>query len=375
MSLVVTLHDGLSLVLPGAAGGTDRGAADRGGAGHTAAEGEGAPRHVPDGAPPEGLSAVRRSPGPCRGRRGVRRAGAQVRRAGGLRRRRATSRRVTKAPCARSRAVYRMDLVERLAGAGGETVAPRPLYAAKDALAALHRRVPAVRGFLTATSTALRRRFGWETVYVPVGLKAEVPVTSAVDRRDGSVRVEVDLTGLPGDVTEVAVMNEQGARAFDRFEDSGGAVLHGDAIGTWDEVTAAGARFVSPAYRVAFSIEPGRWGGAAPRPRAGRRPPRLGRVRAHGAREARAACATNCASGGHRELRPPHLPVLPPACGPLAVPLSPSGSPLRGRRRTRRGSRRARAGLHVSAARGGRAPRACRARRRRRHLLPVDTRG
>ena len=157
-------------------------------------------------------------------------------------------------PSCTVRAVYRMDLVERLAGAGGARVAPRPLYAAKDALAALHRRVPAARGVLTATSSALRRRFGWQTVYVPAGLMAEVPVTSIVDRRDGSVRVEVDLSGLPADVTEVALMNEQGARAFDRYEDAAGTALRGDAIGTWDEVTAASARFVSSAHGVAFSM-------------------------------------------------------------------------------------------------------------------------
>jgi hypothetical protein len=152
------------------------------------------------------------------------------------------------------RAVYRMDLVERLAGDGGARVAPRPLYVAKDALAALHRRVPAARGVLTATSSALRRRFRWETVYVPGGPKAEVLVTSVVDRRTGSVRVEVDLSGLPAGVTEFAVMNEQGARAFDRYEDASGAVLRGDGIGTWDVVTAESARFVCATHGVAFSM-------------------------------------------------------------------------------------------------------------------------
>ena len=39
------------------------------------------------------------------------------------------------------------------------------LYAAKDSLAALHRRVPPLRGPLTAASAALRRVFGWVTTY------------------------------------------------------------------------------------------------------------------------------------------------------------------------------------------------------------------
>ena len=40
-------------------------------------------------------------------------------------------------------------------------------------------------------------------------------------------------------------MNELGARHFDRYVDADGADLRGDEIGTWDEVTAARASFVS----------------------------------------------------------------------------------------------------------------------------------
>ena len=49
-------------------------------------------------------------------------------------------------------------------------------------------------------------------------------------------------------------MNEQGARCFDRYEDSDGAVLRGAGIGTWDEVGADRASFVSTGHRVAFSL-------------------------------------------------------------------------------------------------------------------------
>lgn len=158
-------------------------------------------------------------------------------------------------PLCTIRAVYRMDLVERLAGARGGTLRSRPLYAAKDALAALHRRLPAARRVLTAASSALRRRFRWRTVYVPVGLCAVIPVTVSVDRRDGSLVVSAALGGLPAGATEVALMNEQGARTFTRYEDEAGAVLLGGAIGTWEEVTAPVARFVSTARRVSFAAE------------------------------------------------------------------------------------------------------------------------
>ena len=153
------------------------------------------------------------------------------------------------------RAVFRVDLVERLRTADGQTVGPRVLYGAKDALAAVHRRVPASRGLLTAVSSALRDRFAWRTTYVPAGVAVSVPVTSRVDRGRGTVQVAVDLAGLPAWVTEAALMNEQGARAFDRYEEAG-AALCGDAIGAWDEVGAPGARFVCSSHDVVFSLAP-----------------------------------------------------------------------------------------------------------------------
>ena len=39
-----------------------------------------------------------------------------------------------------------------------------------------------------------------------------------------------------------------------RYTDAAGADLRGDQIGTWDEVTAATAAFVSTAHQVAFSL-------------------------------------------------------------------------------------------------------------------------
>ena len=148
-----------------------------------------------------------------------------------------------------------MDLVERLAGPDGARVGSRTLYAAKDALAALHRRAPALRGLLTATSSGLRRAFGWETTYVETAPAGTIAVTYE-GRGDGRrVAVTVDLTGLRSDgVSEAVVMNEQGARHFSRYQDSDGATLEGDGIGAWHEVTAAAARFVSPGEGMAFAL-------------------------------------------------------------------------------------------------------------------------
>ncbi len=59
-------------------------------------------------------------------------------------------------------------------------------------------------------------------------------------------------------MTEVVVMNEQGARPFDRYRDADGATLQGGAIGTWDEVAAATASFVSSARRRGVLARAGR---------------------------------------------------------------------------------------------------------------------
>ena len=152
-------------------------------------------------------------------------------------------------------AAFEMSLVERLARPGGGSLKSRSLYAAKDSLAALHRRSPPLRGPLTATSIALRHTFGWVTTFEEAGFHATLKVTYTIHGEGGRIHVTVDMSGLPReDITEVAMMNEQGARSFDRYRDTDGATLQGKEIGTWDEVTAAAASFVSTAHEVAFSL-------------------------------------------------------------------------------------------------------------------------
>lgn len=181
-------------------------------------------------------------------------------------------------PTWRVTATYDMDLVERLAkapardaaggggsGAGGDEPGERPvrsptLYAAKDLLAALHRRFPLMRGPLAATSAALRRAFDWQTTYEETASCGAIAVTHVVRPGDGAaetrVAIAADLSGLTGSrITEVVVMNEQGARCFERYEDSEGVVLRGAEIGTWGEVGASRVALVSTGHRVAFSLD------------------------------------------------------------------------------------------------------------------------
>ncbi len=262
-------------------------------------------------------------------------------------------------------AVFEMNLVERLARPGAENLRSRSLYAAKNSLAALHRRAPALRGPLTATSrrAAPLVRLGDD---LRGGGLHRRPEADVHDRRGGGASVGVALVpaDLPRDVTEVVVMNEQGARRFDRYVDAEGATLQGAAIGTWDEVAAATASFVSTAHRVAFSL--GQVEGA--RLHRGREligsrvawsgfgysfPPTAGGVRLRaGGRP------------GSRDVRPAHLPVLPGPARPLPVSVSAAGGGLRRRRPARRRARGRAARLHLPghetkrcAGRGRRAPR------------------
>ena len=152
-------------------------------------------------------------------------------------------------------ATFQMNLVERLAGPGGDRVKSRSLYAAKNALAALHRRSPLLRGLLTAVSNALRHAFGWATTFEKTKSCARLVVTYTVHGEEGRIGIAVDMTDLPrAGGTEVVMMNEQGARTFDSYIDAGGSSLQGEAIGAWDVVQAETASFVCAAHAVTFTV-------------------------------------------------------------------------------------------------------------------------
>jgi hypothetical protein len=153
-------------------------------------------------------------------------------------------------------AIFAMSLVERLATAEGAAVGSKALYAAKNSLAALHRRAPALRGALTAASNALRRSLDWETTFaLEVSTMTLKSTYTILEGSEGvHVGVAAELSGLPDDISEVVFMNELGARRFDRYVDADGADLRGPAIGTWDLVTADRASFVCDSHRAAFSL-------------------------------------------------------------------------------------------------------------------------
>jgi len=149
-------------------------------------------------------------------------------------------------------AIYRMNLEERLSA---PRLRNRSLYQIKNHLADIYRRYPTTRRALTALSNALRDGFGWQTTYEYAGWDYSLSMHYAVESQAGIVSVSIDTTELPKEgLTEVVVMNEQGAHYFDTYSDSNGMHLHGEAIGSWEEVTAAHASFVSRSHGLAFSL-------------------------------------------------------------------------------------------------------------------------
>jgi hypothetical protein len=151
-------------------------------------------------------------------------------------------------------AQYKLSLVERISKADNHAVKNKFFYAAKDGLAALIRSLPSLRGALTALSSRLRRSFGWETIYTPAGFSTGLKVVYTINTKTGCLGIEIDTGDLSPEISEVMLMNELGAHAFDRYVEPSGICLEGQEIGCWDEVTAKEASFESRAHRVAFRL-------------------------------------------------------------------------------------------------------------------------
>jgi hypothetical protein len=151
--------------------------------------------------------------------------------------------------------VFRLNLEETLIGHNRRRMRSESLYRIREHLAEAYRRFPATRRSLTALSNGLRRGFGWQSIYEYAGWDYPVKVHYKFDWQAGFIAVEIDASELPQEVvTEVVVMNEQGAHHFDTYADSSGALLSGEAIGSWEEVTADRASFLSRTHRLAFTL-------------------------------------------------------------------------------------------------------------------------
>ena len=64
----------------------------------------------------------------------------------------------------------------------------------------------------------------------------------------------MSVDSIPDGITEIILMNEQGAHHFDQYQDADGIVQQGNQIGCWDEVTAASAAFICSNPNISFSL-------------------------------------------------------------------------------------------------------------------------
>jgi hypothetical protein len=153
------------------------------------------------------------------------------------------------------RARYKLNLEEKIARSGAGTINNHLVYASKNVLAALIRRLPIIRKLLTSTSNLLRSFLRLKTTYEPGGFSTYVTLTYGIDA--DTDRVLVELIGqdlIPDSISEIIVMNEQGAHFFDQYQEAGGIYKQGNAIGCWDEVEAANAAFLSSRQHISFSL-------------------------------------------------------------------------------------------------------------------------
>jgi hypothetical protein len=152
-------------------------------------------------------------------------------------------------------AKYTIDLEEKILRPNGANLDNSLLYTIKNYLAALIRRLPITRQSLTGFSSGLRRFFGWETTYQQSDFSAKLAMTYEYNQQTNLLTIEADLSTLPqGSVTEIIIMNEQGARFFDQYHDSDGIGLSGKEIGYWDAVTAETASFESSSHHLSFTV-------------------------------------------------------------------------------------------------------------------------
>lgn len=159
------------------------------------------------------------------------------------------------APESRITVKFTLNLEEKLASGGRRSINSPGLYDIKNSLAALIRQKPGTRAPLTIASNAIRRVFNWETIYEESEINLGVKVNYGFNTHTGVISIEVEAPDPSANgMTELILMNEQGARHFDKYKDASGIVLQGGEIGCWDEVTAEWAAFISEKNRLAFTL-------------------------------------------------------------------------------------------------------------------------
>ena len=151
---------------------------------------------------------------------------------------------------------YDMNLVERMVVKNSKRIDSEAFYRIKEYFSWLHRKYPLLRDILVRSSNSLRRTCGIETRFEKIASAGIVSVVNTVNTKRGTIHVGVDINNVKKEgCTEVNIMNEQGANHFDRYCDSNGLFLKGNAIGTWDEIFADEASFIDSGDNIVFTLK------------------------------------------------------------------------------------------------------------------------
>jgi hypothetical protein len=152
-------------------------------------------------------------------------------------------------------ALYHLNLQEKVGKKGSESVRYEFITKIQNYLAAIYRRFPSTRKILTFLSNSIRQTFQWETQYSRSKNDFEIKISYNIQPITGSIKVDVDSSNLPREIiSEIILMNEQGANTFNRYTDLNGVSLEGKDISQWQQVSAESAAFLSEEHKVAFAL-------------------------------------------------------------------------------------------------------------------------
>jgi hypothetical protein len=151
---------------------------------------------------------------------------------------------------------YDMNLVERMVVKNSKRIDSEAFYKIKECFSWLHRKYPLLRAILVRSSNSLRRNCALETRFENIASAGIVNIVNTINTKKGIIHVDVDISNVKKKgCTEVNIMNELGANHFDRYSDSNGLFLKGNALGTWDEIFADEASFIDPNDNIAVTLK------------------------------------------------------------------------------------------------------------------------
>ena len=151
-------------------------------------------------------------------------------------------------------ALYLLNLEEKTLGVKDGKTLSGFLNQGKLLASAFIRHFPWLRKSLMGLSKLLRSTFHWKTEYQVSAMSFRIPVHYLFQKK--RMAVSIDLSGVKDDrITEIVVMNEQGAGYFSNYRDSSGKEIQENEIGCWDEVKAPEATFFDPKRKISFSLK------------------------------------------------------------------------------------------------------------------------